>query len=64
MSQPIEHRSPSSTEPAQNVTKLEPERVLSNQAKFFHDAVARWLARPGVTIACGRWSDGAISAPI
>jgi hypothetical protein len=36
-------------------------RQLSVQAQFFHDAVARWLDRRGVTIACGRWADGAIS---
>lgn len=34
---------------------------LSAQAQFLHDVVARWLAQPGVTIACGRWADGAIS---
>jgi hypothetical protein len=34
---------------------------LAAQAQFFHDAVAHWLAQPGVTIACGRWADGAIS---
>nr|MCU0922430.1 hypothetical protein [Burkholderiaceae bacterium] len=27
----------------------------------FHYAFAHWLAQPGVTIACGRWADGAIS---
>ncbi len=34
---------------------------LSAQAQFLHEVVARWLARPGVTVACGRWADGAIS---
>lgn len=34
---------------------------LSAQAQFMHEVVARWLARPGVTVACGRWTDGAIS---
>lgn len=61
MSPPIEHRSTSSNEPARSDTTLAPEQVFSRQAQFFHEAVARWLARPGVTIACGRWSDGAIS---
>jgi hypothetical protein len=61
MSPPIEHRFTSSNEPARSDTTLEPEQVFSSQAQFFHQAVARWLARSGVTIACGRWSDGAIS---
>jgi len=34
---------------------------LAAQAQFFHDAFAHWLAQPSVTIACGRWADGAIS---
>lgn len=34
---------------------------LASQAQFFHDAFAHWLTEPGVTIACGRWADGAIS---
>lgn len=34
---------------------------LASQAQFFHDAFARWLDEPGVTIACGRWVDGAVS---
>lgn len=34
---------------------------LASQAQFFHDAFAHWLSEPGVTIACGRWADGAIS---
>ncbi len=38
-----------------------PTESLSTQAQFFHDAIERWLAQPGVTIACGRWSDGAIA---
>ena len=37
------------------------EAQLRDQSAFFHAAVARWLNRPGITIACGRWSDGAIS---
>ena len=38
-----------------------PADDLSAQAQFLHEVVARWLARPGVTVACGRWADGAIS---
>jgi len=34
--------------------------TLESQARFFHDAFAHWLDHPGVTIACGRWDDGAI----
>ena len=34
---------------------------LASQAQFFHDAFARWLDEPGVTVACGRWADGAVS---
>lgn len=41
--------------------KALPAGDLAAQAQFFHDAFAHWLARPGVTIACGRWADGAIS---
>lgn len=37
------------------------EAQLRDHSAFFHAAVARWLNRPGITIACGRWSDGAIS---
>ena len=37
------------------------EVQLRDQSAFFHAAVTRWLSRPGITIACGRWSDGAIS---
>src|SRR5690606_26929536 len=35
--------------------------ALEGRAAFFHDALAEWLADPGITIVCGRWSDGAIS---
>lgn len=42
------------------VTTPEPAD-LSAQADFMHGVVAWWLAQPGVTIACGRWADGAIS---
>jgi hypothetical protein len=38
-----------------------PADELSAQAQFCHDAVTRWLEHPGITIACGRWADGAIS---
>jgi hypothetical protein len=38
-----------------------PTDSLAVQAQFFHDAFAYWLTQPGVTIACGRWADGAIS---
>jgi hypothetical protein len=38
-----------------------PAGDLASQAQFFHDAFAHWLEQPGVTIACGRWIDGAIS---
>jgi hypothetical protein len=37
------------------------EDTLEARARFFHDAFARWLAEPGVTISCGRWAEGAIS---
>ncbi len=35
------------------------ERLRLNA--FFHDVVQDWLADRGVTIACGRWADGAVS---
>ncbi len=38
-----------------------PASDLAAQAQFFHDAFAHWLEQPGVTIACGRWADGAIA---
>jgi hypothetical protein len=41
--------------------EAQPTDSLAAQAQFFHDAFAHWLAQPGVTIACGRWADGAIS---
>lgn len=41
--------------------KLRVSESLATQAQFFHDAFAHWLVEPGVTIACGRWVDGAIS---
>jgi hypothetical protein len=34
---------------------------LEERFAFFHDAVSDWLADPGITIVCGRWSEGAIS---
>ena len=35
--------------------------AFSAQAQFFHHSVSRWLEHKNITIACGRWSDGAIS---
>jgi hypothetical protein len=37
------------------------QKQLEEQSEFFHAAVSRWLSQPGITIACGRWVDGAIS---
>lgn len=34
---------------------------LSELSQFFHDVVEDWLHEPDITIACGRWSEGAIS---
>ncbi|MGV3634237.1 MAG: hypothetical protein ACO1NY_07785 [Pseudorhodoplanes sp.] len=34
---------------------------LEAKSAFFHDVLEEWLQDPDVTIACGRWSDGAIS---
>lgn len=34
---------------------------LEDRFAFFHDAVSDWLADPGITIVCGRWTEGAIS---
>jgi hypothetical protein len=39
----------------------EDDAQLAARAQFFHDSVAQWLSRTDVTIACGRWEDGAIS---
>ncbi len=33
---------------------------LSEQSRFFHGALDDWLHEPDITVACGRWSDGAI----
>jgi hypothetical protein len=30
------------------------------QSHFFHDVVQSWLDEPDITVACGRWSEGAI----
>jgi hypothetical protein len=38
-----------------------PEVELAEHARFFHDTVMDWLREPDITVACGRWSDGAIS---
>lgn len=35
--------------------------TLKIQSDFFHDVIVEWLQDPDITIACGRWSDGAIS---
>jgi hypothetical protein len=37
------------------------QAALEQQVAFFHGAFAEWLSDPDITIACGRWSDGAIS---
>lgn len=34
---------------------------LLEQCRFFHDAMQDWLREPDITVACGRWSEGAIS---
>ncbi|MBI5334279.1 MAG: hypothetical protein HZB72_06770 [Burkholderiales bacterium] len=34
---------------------------LAARARAVHVLLAPWLAQPGVSLACGRWSDGAIS---
>ena len=39
----------------------ETQAELEDRFAFFHDAVSDWLADPGITIVCGRWSEGAIS---
>lgn len=33
---------------------------LSEQSRFFHGALEDWLREPDITVACGRWADGAI----
>ncbi|MGJ7530648.1 hypothetical protein [Variovorax sp. GB1P17] len=37
------------------------QAALERQVAFFHEAFTEWLADPAITIACGRWADGAIS---
>ncbi len=37
------------------------QAALEERVAFFHEAVADWLADPGITVVCGRWSDGAIA---
>lgn len=34
---------------------------FAERVKFFHDAIMSWLQDTDVTVACGRWSDGAIA---
>lgn len=34
--------------------------ALSELSQFFHDVVDDWLHEPDITVACGRWSEGAI----
>jgi hypothetical protein len=34
---------------------------LMEDTAFFHDVIADWIEDPNTTIACGRWSDGAVS---
>lgn len=33
---------------------------MSEQCLFFQGVLERWLKEPDITVACGRWSDGAI----
>lgn len=35
--------------------------ALAAHSRFMHDAVDQWLDDPGITIVCGRWSEGAIA---
>ena len=37
------------------------DHELLEQCGFFHDATEDWLREPDITVACGRWSEGAIS---
>ena len=37
------------------------QAALEERVAFFHEALAEWLADPGITIVCGRWAEGAIS---
>lgn len=37
------------------------ETDLQLRARAFHKIFEAWLDEPGATVACGRWSDGAIS---
>ena len=36
----------------------------ADEARFFDEAFAQWLAEPDVTVACGRWHDGAAIAEL
>jgi hypothetical protein len=35
--------------------------ALPELSQFFHDVIEDWLQEPDITVACGRWSQGAIS---
>jgi hypothetical protein len=35
-------------------------QIMEADIRFFHEAFSQWLDDPGITLACGRWSDGAI----
>jgi len=36
------------------------EEGFSEQCRFFHAALESWLSEPDITVACGRWTEGAI----
>lgn len=40
---------------------LDVSAKLMEDTAFFHDVISDWIEDPNTTIACGRWSDGAVS---
>lgn len=39
----------------------EAESKLTATSAFFHEVIEEWIRDPKTTIACGRWTDGAVS---
>lgn len=47
--------------PLLDMLTADASQALRLRVDAFHDMLASWLDMPGITLACGRWSDGAIS---
>lgn len=43
------------------IRRDEPDPQFLACAAFFHEVIEDWIQDPRITIACGRWADGAVS---